>query len=66
MKQFAQSISWFALTMFVFYLPLSFSALSLNPFHWNHTERFFLAVLLWLGIAVALLKKYFPKPVYKP
>lgn len=66
MKQFAQTTATFILTLFVFYLPLSFSALSFNPFAWNHTERFFLAVLLWLGIAIALLKKYLPKPVYKP
>ncbi len=66
MKAFAQSTAWFLLTMAAFYLPLSFSALSLNPFAWNHTERFLLAMFIWVGVIGALLKKYIPKPVYKP
>jgi hypothetical protein len=61
MKSFALSVGWFTVSFMALYLPLCFSALSFNPVHWSHTERFFFAVVLWLGVGSHYIKKFIPQ-----
>ena len=50
MKKAIQSFLWFIANCFFLYIPLSFSALSLNPFLWGHGERFVFGMFVWIGL----------------
>lgn len=46
---------YFGFVLIVFYVPLSFAALSFNPIEWTHWERFILGLVGWITIGASIL-----------
>jgi len=61
MKAFSNVLASILISIFTLYIPLCFSALSLNPFEWGHLERFIFAMFIYIGIGGYWLRYFYQK-----